>query len=61
MKYSIPNDFYFRLHHVRPRFKNDVESVLLFMANEISKIPSLPKEDFKNTNQPFYDKLREDG
>ena len=47
MKYSIPNDFYFRLHHVRPRFKNDVESVLLFMANEISKIPSLPKEDFK--------------
>jgi hypothetical protein len=48
MKYTIPNNFYFRLHHIRPRFKSDVESVLLFMANEISKIPSLPKEEFKN-------------
>jgi Restriction endonuclease BpuJI - N terminal/Domain of unknown function (DUF3883) len=47
MKYRTPAEYYFRLHHVRPRFKSDVENVLLFMANEISKIPKLPNEQFK--------------
>jgi hypothetical protein len=47
MKYSIPTKFYFRLHHVRPRFKNNLENVLLFMANEISKMQALPKKEFK--------------
>lgn len=40
--YRIPEDYYFRLHHIRPRFKNDVENVLFYMANEITKLE--PKE-----------------
>lgn len=46
--YSIPKEYYIRLHHVRPRFKNDIENVLIFMASEISKIPECSEEDFKN-------------
>lgn len=46
--YSIPEEFFFRIHHVRPRFKNDVENVLLYMAKEISRLDELPYEDFKN-------------
>jgi len=44
--YTIPRNHYFRLHHIRPRFKNDVERVLLFVANEISQMPEAPKKDF---------------
>ncbi len=44
--YKIPNEYYFRLHHVRPRFKNDIESVLLFMASEIAHIDRAPAENF---------------
>jgi len=44
--YSIPKEFYFRLHHIRPRFKGDIENVLIFIAKEFSKIPKLPNEDF---------------
>lgn len=47
MIYKTPNQFYFRLHHVRPRFKSDVENVLYYMANEIAKIPHLPNSEFK--------------
>lgn len=46
MKYQIPIDLYFRLHHVRPRFKNDVENVLVYMATEISKMKADDKENF---------------
>ncbi|MBI2417281.1 MAG: restriction endonuclease [Ignavibacteriales bacterium] len=47
MRYLTPENVYFRLHHIRPRFKNDVESVLLYIANEISRIPKLSNDDFK--------------
>lgn len=47
-EYKIPEEYYFRLHHVRPRFKNDVESVLLFMSSEISHIEKCPAEEFNN-------------
>lgn len=47
MKYEIPESLYYRLHHVRPRFKNDIESVLIFIANEISALGRLDKETFK--------------
>ena len=30
--YKIPQEYYFRLHHCRPRFKGDPESVLLYVA-----------------------------
>lgn len=36
--YKIPEKYYLRLHHVRPRFKRDIENVLLYIANEITKI-----------------------
>ena len=36
----------YRLHHVRPRFKNDVEGVLLFMANEIYNLGSKVQKEF---------------
>jgi hypothetical protein len=37
----------YRIHHVRPRFKNNVESVLLYMASEIVRIGSRPKDEFE--------------
>lgn len=53
--YSIPEDYYIRIHHVRPRFKNDIENALLYMAGEISKLPELPKEEFDNLlNESIY-------
>ncbi|MFZ4499872.1 MAG: hypothetical protein ACOYMZ_00030 [Minisyncoccia bacterium] len=45
--YKIPEEFFYRLHHIRPRFKNDVESVLLFMATEIARLSEMPHEEFK--------------
>lgn len=45
--YETPEGFYYRLHHPRPRFKNDIESVLLFMAIEVSHIPACEKNQFK--------------
>ena len=44
--YVIPNEYYIRLHHVRPRFKDDIENVLIYMATEIAKLSELPKEDY---------------
>lgn len=46
--YKVPEEYYFRIHHVRPRFKGDIENVLLFVATEISKIPEQPEKDFAN-------------
>jgi len=44
--YKVPTEYYIRLHHVRPRFKGDIENVLIYIASEISKIPKMPKTDF---------------
>ena len=46
MTYTIPEEFYFRLHHVRPRFKGDIENVLIYMATEITRLGELPKDEF---------------
>lgn len=46
--YQIPEEYYFRIHHVRPRFKGDIENVLIYMATEISKIPQMSRTDFMN-------------
>ena len=55
MKYKIPDEFYFRIHHVRPRFKNDIENVLVFMATEISKMSATNKEIFAGElNKAIY-------
>ena len=53
--YKIPDEYFFRLHHVRPRFKNNVEEVLLYVATSISDLPKLPKKEFdENLNQVLF-------
>jgi len=47
--YEIPEQYYFRIHHIRPRFKNNIEDVLYFMANEIAKIEPMDHDRFKET------------
>ena len=44
--YQIPPQYFYRLHHVRPRFKNDVEEVLLYVANAITELDKMPKQAF---------------
>ena len=48
MKYSVPSKFFYRVHHVRPRFKNNIEEVLLFMADAISVKGASPIKEFRN-------------
>ena len=47
MNYSIPEHYETRLHHVRPRFKNNMEDVLLYMASEIQCIGKMEHDGFK--------------
>ena len=55
MQYIIPDNFYFRIHHIRSRFKNDVENVLVYMATEISKMHAADKEEFADElNNAIY-------
>jgi hypothetical protein len=44
--YVIPPEYDYRIHHIRPRFKGNVERVLLFLSNEIANLPELQKEDY---------------
>lgn len=50
--YTTPESSLFRLHHIRPRFKDNCEEVLLFMAEAIVDIGEGPIDIFK-------EKLRE--
>ncbi|CAE6485817.1 protein NO VEIN domain-containing protein [Candidatus Nitrosotenuis uzonensis] len=45
-RYETPEEFRYRIHHVRPRFKNNVERVLLFVATELSQLTPMTKKDF---------------
>jgi len=45
--YQTPSEYFFRLHHIRPRFKNDVENVLFYIVSEIAKISPAEHELFK--------------
>lgn len=47
-KYSIPEEYFYRIHHVRPRFKADIENVLFYISEEISKIGTCSESDFAN-------------
>lgn len=44
--YKIPAKYFFRLHHVRPRFKNEVENVLSYVSFGIASAGRLPKDTF---------------
>lgn len=45
--YKVPSEYFFRLHHVRPRFKNEVESVLGYVAFSIAQIGRAKTPEFK--------------
>lgn len=44
--YHVPAEYYLRIHHCRPRFKSDVENVLLYMAQESVKISDCSVEQY---------------
>lgn len=47
MKYEIPVSFFYRIHHVRPRFKNNVENVIIYVASLIAKTGVISKSKFR--------------
>lgn len=55
MVYEVPKQYYFRLHHVRPRFKSNLESVLYYVANKICQIGKKDTSAFKDAlNTALY-------
>lgn len=55
MEYRVPEEFFFRIHHVRSRFKNDVENVLIYVAECIAKLDPMSESDFARClNQAIY-------
>lgn len=46
--YQIPDEYWHRIHFVRPRFKSNIENVLLYMANECCRIPKCSCEEYSN-------------
>jgi hypothetical protein CLOST_0309 len=54
-EYKIPNEYFFRIHHVRPRFKGDIENVLIYMAEEITAVGEKPTNEFiSSVNAAIY-------
>ncbi len=54
-EYKIPEQYYFRIHHVRPRFKGDIENVLIYIAEELVAIGELPTDEFvQRINEAIY-------
>jgi len=45
--YNTPDKYFLRIHHSRPRFKNNQEEVLIYIATEISKLQEMDKKYFK--------------
>jgi hypothetical protein len=46
--YSVPTEYLVRIHHIRPRFKSNIENVLLYMASEICNIGREDTSEFSN-------------
>lgn len=54
-EYRIPSEYYFRIHHVRPRFKGDIENVLIYMAEELTAIGEKDVDKFiQEANAAIY-------
>lgn len=53
--YQIPDQYWYRLHFVRPRFKGNIENVLLYMASECCKIPKLPCKEY---SRRYFEAIR---
>ena len=45
--YEVSNEYFYRIHHVRPRFKSQVENVLVFMATNVSDLGRMENSTFK--------------
>lgn len=46
--FVVPTEYWHRIHFVRPRFKSNIENVLLYMANECCKIPRCSCQEYSN-------------
>lgn len=53
--YTIPDDYRLDLHHVRPRFKNDVENVLFYIACVCKNIKVA---DTQSYNEQIYNAIK---
>lgn len=45
--YSIPSEYLARIHHARPRFKRDVENVLIYVVREICRLGRMETKTFE--------------
>lgn len=52
-EYIVPPEYFCRLHHVRPRFKNEVEDVLGYVAFGIVDIGEKDSDEFKRELNAF--------
>lgn len=52
---NLPDKFWHRIHFVRPRFKSNIENVLLYMANECCRIPKCSCEEY---NQRYFNAIK---
>lgn len=53
--YRVPPEYLCELHHARPRFKNDVENVLFYIASVCKNITCI---DTKSYNEQIYNAIK---
>lgn len=53
--YRIPEEYQFRIHHARPRFKNDVENVLFYIASVCKNITC---RDTHSYNEQIFNAIK---
>jgi hypothetical protein CLOST_0309 len=53
--YQVPDKYWHRIHFVRPRFKSNIENVLLYMANECCRIPKCSCEEY---SQRYFNAIK---
>ena len=53
--YEVPDNYWHRIHFVRPRFKSNIENVLLYMANECCRIPKCSCEEY---NRKYFNAIK---